>query len=234
MNSIYTIRKAVRVGVALLALVTTLFAGSSLFAQESTTEIGVAPPGQDALELIGQIDQVAFGLKAYGYVTYVNGLPPEALFSEDTIAMMRSEEGARLTFYGEGMGTSRSVHQNIFSSVLTAEVTFYWNDVAPAASYDTPETFATGIPVATLTMRLHSILNVQEPNIGVFMTFGDAIQDSAESFMVDGASYQLGHSGLSERFTFFGQGFRSSTEPLLAQYLFTANAVVTSAMMPQP
>ena len=60
MNSIYTIRKAVRVGVALLALVTTLFAGSSLFAQESTTEIGVAPPGQDALELIGQIDQVAF------------------------------------------------------------------------------------------------------------------------------------------------------------------------------
>jgi subtilisin family serine protease len=205
----------------------------STYAQESVTEIGSAPPGQDALELIGQIDQSGFDLTAYGYVTFANGIQPEMLFSQGTIAMMRTEGTARLTFLGTGTGTSRAIHQNIFSSVLTAQVTFYWNDTPAAASYDNPESFGSGIPIATLTMRLHSVLNVQEPNVGVFMSFGDAVQDGAEIFTIDGASYRLGHSGLTERFTFFGQGFRSSTEPLLAQYLLAANAVITSETLQQ-
>ena len=46
MNSIYTIRKAVRVGVALLALVTTLFAGSSLFAQDQPLKLASLRQGK--------------------------------------------------------------------------------------------------------------------------------------------------------------------------------------------
>jgi subtilisin family serine protease len=212
-----------------LTIVGLLLTFSTVNAQGSPTEVGIAPPGQNALELIGQINQSGFNLTAYGYVTDANGLDSNLLFAEGTNAMLRSEQTARLTYYGTGIGISRAVHENIFASVVTATLTFYWNDVPAEFTFDDPASFEQGTPVATLTLRLHSLLNVQEPNVGVLSTVADASQDSAEVFMINGQSYQLGHPGLTERFTLFGQGFRSSTEPLAAQYRFAGNAVLTGS-----
>lgn len=197
-------------------------------AQDSGTEIGVAPTGQSALEIIGQIDQTGFTVTAYGYVTWANNISSDLLFAAGTIPLDRSESGARLTFLGTGTSAARSVHENIFATNLTATLTFYWNETPSGIIWSDSASFGAGVPVATLTIPLHTILNVQEPNVGVLMTFADATWDTITPFTVDGTPYQLGHVGLVEHFTLFGQGFRSSTEPLAAQYRFAGNAVVVS------
>jgi hypothetical protein len=194
-------------------------------AQESGTEIGVAPPGQSAIELIGQIDQQLFTVTAYGYVTWSNNFASDLLFVEGTNPLDRSETGARLTFMGTGTSTARSVHENIFASSVDATLTFYWNESPAGISWDDPNSFASGVAIATISTRLHSILNVQEPDVGVLMVTSDATWNSATGFFVNGQGYQLGHVGLVEHFTFFGQGYRSSTEPLAAQYRFAGNSV---------
>lgn len=193
---------------------------------QTTTEIGIAPTGQNAMELVGQIDQTGFTVTAYGYVTWANNLVSDLLFTEGTIPLNRTEGAARLTFMGTGTSNARSVHENIFASSVDATLTFYWNETPSGISWTDPNSFGTGVPIASFTARLQSILNVQEPNVGVLMVFTDATQDSATPFTVNAQSYQLGHVGLVQRFTLFGQGYRSSEEPLAANYRFGGNTVV--------
>jgi len=195
---------------------------------QTATEIGVAPAGQTGLELIGQIDQTGFTVTAYGYVTWANGLVSDLLFTEGTVPLNRSEGAARLTFMGTGTSNARSVHENIFASSVDATLTFYWNEIPSGISWADPNSFGTGVPIASFTARLQSILNVQEPNVGVLMVFTDATQDSAAPFIVNGQSFQLGHVGVVERFTLFGQGYRSSENPLAANYRFGGNSVVVA------
>jgi hypothetical protein len=111
---------------------------------------------------------------------------------------------------------------------VSASLTFYYSETPAGATFEDPASFAQGTPIATMTLRLHGILNVQEPNIGVLMTTADATQDSATPFTLNGQPFQFGHEGLLSRITLFGQGFRSSPEPsLAANYRFAADAVVT-------
>jgi hypothetical protein len=194
-------------------------------AQESPVEIGVAPDGQNAIEFIGQIDQNMFDLTSYGYITYLGGLPSDLLFAEGTPAMMRSETAARFTFKATGTANGRSNFQNIFAATTTATFNIYYNETPTGASFDDVESFAAGTLVASFEGRLYSMLNVQEPNIGVLLVHSDTTQSAAEPFTLNGSSYQIGHVNRIARFTLFGQGFRSSTEPLAAYYHMAGDVV---------
>lgn len=194
-------------------------------AQASPTEIGAARDGQNAIEFIGRIDQSVFDLTSYGYITYMNGLPGELLFAEGTAAMFRSESAAHFTFMATGTADGRSNYQNIFAATTTATFNIYYNETPGGATFDDPQSFATGTLVASFEGRLYSMLNVQEPNIGVLLVHSDTVQAVAEPFTLGGTSYQLGHPGLAARFTLFGQGFRSSTEPLVAYYHVAGDVV---------
>ena len=189
-------------------------------AQGPGTEVGVGVPGQNAIELVGTIDQLLFTLTAYGYVTHIDGIPDELLFAEGTNPLMRDAANARLTFHGTGNSVGRAIHENIFASPVEATLQFYFNETPVGASFDSPVSFMSGDAIASLTERLYSVLNVQEPNIGVLMVEGDTTQDTVAPFTLQGETYTLGHEGLMQHFTLFGQGFRSSTDPLTAQFFF--------------
>lgn len=216
--------RSMRVIIILICI--TLISTTGALAQDPSTEVGVAVPGQNAIEIIGQIDQSLFNLTTYGYVTHIEGIPDEELFAEGTDPLMRDESNARFTIWGEGQSSGRAIHNNIFASSVNASLEFYYNETPLGASFDTPESFAGGTQIAALSARLYSVLNVQEPNVGVLMVTSDSTQDVAEPFTIGEQSYTLGHVGLLHRFTLFGQGFRSSTEPLAAQYFFGGYAVV--------
>ncbi|MBC8170532.1 MAG: hypothetical protein H7X77_02630, partial [Anaerolineae bacterium] len=166
--------------VAMLLVVMFLF--TSVFAQSTSTSVGVPSAGQHAFELVGRIDQQLFNTTAFGYVTYINGVPAEDLFGENAPAMMRGEADARITFFGTGISTSRSIYENIFQAVLPVELTFYYSETPAGASFDNPDLFKSGTPIATFNLRMQTILNVQEPNVGVLMGSGESTQNLAEAF----------------------------------------------------
>jgi hypothetical protein len=207
--------------IALVLIMLVSVGGAS--AQGPTTEVGVGVPGQNAIELVGTIDQLMFTLTAYGYVTHIDGIPDELLFAEGTNPLMRDASNARFTFHGAGSSIGRAIHENIFASPVEASLQFYFNETPVGASFDTPASFISGDPIAEVTERLYSVLNVQEPNIGVLMVQGDSTQDTATPFTLLGESYSLGHENLQQHFTLFGQGFRSSTDPLTAQFFFAGS-----------
>jgi hypothetical protein len=193
---------------------------------QSGTEVGVASNGLNSLELIGRIDQQLFNSITYGYVTHVSGLAPELLFSAETDPLLRGEATARITFYGTGNSTTRSVYENIFASSVPLELTFYYSEAPVAASFDNPESFQAGTPIAVQTIRMQTLLNVQEPNVGVLMGDGEGIQSQTVAFTLSGTSYSLGHNGMVQEFNLFGQGFRASENPLAANYIYGGNATV--------
>jgi hypothetical protein len=203
----------------------TLVFPTGVFAQDPSTEVGIAAPGQNVIEIIGQIDQSLFTLTTYGYVTHIAGIPDELLFAEGTSPLMRDASTARFTFYGAGQANGRAIHNNIFASSVDSTLDFYYNETPIGANFDEPATFATGTLVTTMSARLYSVLNVQEPDIGVLMVSSDASQETVEPFSIGDETYTLGHIGLLYHFTLFGQGFRSSTDPLAAQYFFGGYAV---------
>jgi hypothetical protein len=57
--------------------------------------------------------------------------------------------------------------RTFFSSVVSASLTFYYNETPTGATFEDAASFAQGTPIATMTLRLHSILNLQAPDIGV-------------------------------------------------------------------
>ncbi len=194
-------------------------------AQESPAEVGTAPNGQTAIEFIGHINQSMFDLTSYGYITHLEGLPSELLFAPDTPAMFRSEVEARFTFVASGSAIGRSNYQNIFAATTSARFDIYYNESPADISFDDPESFARGARVASFEGRLYSMLNVQEPDIGVLLVHSDTTQTAVAPFTLDGQSYQIGHLDHIARFTIFGQGFRSSTEPLAADYHMAGDVV---------
>ena len=202
------------VGVALLsALMMT-----GVRAQDGATEIGVAQNGQNAIEFIGRIEQSMFTLTSFGYITYLGGLPAEQLFTEGTSPVFRDQTAAHFTFSATGTANGRSNYENIFAATTTATFNIYYNETPGAATFDNPDSFAAGTLVATFEGRLYSLLNVQEPNIGVLLVHSDTTQMTAAPFTLGEQSYQIGHTGQLARFTIFGQGFRESTDPLSAHY----------------
>ena len=138
-------------------------------AQAQQSEIGIAPDGLNAIELIGHIDQSMFTLTSYGYITYLGDLPSDLLFADGTIALFRNEAVARFTFKAEGTANGRSNYQNIFAATTSATFNIYYNETPIGASFDNPDSFATGTLVASFEGRLYSMLNVQEPNVGVLL-----------------------------------------------------------------
>lgn len=195
-------------------------------AQDPAAEVGIALPGQNVIEIIGQIDQNLFTLTSYGYVTHIAGIPDEQLFAEGTSPLMRDAENALFTFWGTGESNGRAIHNNIFASSVDSTLEFYYNETPLGASFDDPNSFKSDTRISLLAARLYSVLNVQEPDVGVLMVVSDSTQEEAESFLLGDQTYTLGHVGLVHRFTLFGQGFRSSADPLGAEYFFAGYAVL--------
>jgi hypothetical protein len=196
--------------------------------QQNVVEIAAAPVGQTAFEFVAQIDQSGFDLNIYGYVTHVSGIDASVLFAEGTSPAERNESDAYLTMQATGTIYARSVLQSIFNTNAQLTLTIYYNET-PAASFDDPASFAAGTPVATYTLRLQNILNVQSPDVGIANSGGDSVQTFSEAFTLNEYTLQFGRVGMVSRLSAFGQGFRQSEEPLAVRLLTAGNSIVSNS-----
>lgn len=198
---------------------------SLLAAAQNDTAVAVSTSGRNAIEIVGVVEQQLFSVVFAGYVTHIDGLPDEALFAPGTSPFARGEAEALFTFRGTGGATVRSVLEPITTTSANVDINFYYNGTPLGASFESLDSFGGDTAIASMSARYQNIINVQEPNVGVFMMYGTTEQQTAEPFTLNGQTYILGQVGLVGRSENFGQGFRSSVEPLAARYVIVGNII---------
>lgn len=190
-----------------LVIGVTVLIGSQLTLAASPTVVGVPPAGENALEVIGRIDQTALTFNSYGYVTYMAGIPAEMMFS-DPNPLNHNEATAHFTFVSTANLTARSVLETIFVLNATGNTTIYYN-ATPKASFKDPKSFAAGTAIASGPERWQNVVNVQAPDTGIATGIGQLTLNTANPFKVSNQDYVLGKPKQFFRFTYTGEGKRT-------------------------
>jgi hypothetical protein len=211
-----------------LGLIVLLLAGSGQqMSTEATSqqEIGVGPPGSNAYQFAGHIDQDGAFFTGYGYVYDVEGLSPADLFTDP---FNTSPATAHITYYATATLTSRAVvtdaTRSIFALDSEGQITFYFQST-PAADWAYPASFAGGTPIATASVSLQDILNVQAPNRGIAVGNGEFTVESADTFELNGETLQFTRPGLTYRIFTTGEGLRTDAGIPQSSVLLAGNAV---------
>ncbi|MHB8627796.1 MAG: hypothetical protein ACYDBJ_13080 [Aggregatilineales bacterium] len=214
----------VTVALTLLAAV----AGVDVVQGQATpaTQLGSAP-GSTGFEFVGQIDQNGVALSGYGYLTHLNGLSDDQLFTTPGLTTS-TEATARFTFTATGQLTGRYVLQNLITTDSTLLMTIYFNDKA-GANFNHPDSFAGGVPIASLSVCFQHILDVTSPNTGAVVGSGDVTQTKVTPFTLNGQTYQLGSVGLIEHVSSFGSGKRTDPVAPKSQFIIAGNTQVIPA-----
>lgn len=121
--------------------------------------------------------------------------------------------------------------RDIFALNSAGYITFYYQET-PSASFDDPESFTDGIPIATAMLRLQDILNVQSPNRGVAVGNGDFTITSGEPFTIGDETIRFGRPDVVQRITTFGEGLRTDPITPCSTVLLAGNAVDTGVRRP--
>ena len=101
-------------------------------------------------------------------------------------------------------------------------MTIYFNDKA-GSSFAHPDTFAGGVPIASLSVRFQHILDVVS---GTVVGSGDVTQTKATPFTLNSQTYQLGSVGLIEHVSSFGSGKRTDPVAPKSQFVIAGNTQV--------
>jgi hypothetical protein len=143
-------------------------------------------------EFVGRSDQDGPQVTHFGYVTHLQGFTDAELFFDP---LVRTEATARLTFFATTTLNARHQVANVITTATApGPLTFYLRP-GPGASFGDPASFQVGDPVATMTVRYHNTLIVDEqPNsLGQSTGRASAVADAEGS-------------GLRLRITASGQG----------------------------
>jgi len=171
-------------------------------------ELGVAPAGVNAFNLIGTIDQNGSAFSAYGYLSDIAGLDPSLAFSDPSSP---GEATAHFTFNASTQLSSRTVLQSLFLVTSSGQMNFFYNP-SPAGDFSNSSSFAQGSNIGTGSLVFQSIINVQAQNQGIETGVGTLSQLSPNPFSIAGQSYSLGRTGMSLRLSITGSGQR--TDPI--------------------
>ena len=204
-----------------VVIILVLMSGLATYAA-SPQEVGVPTAGQNALELIGEIEQNGLSFNGYGYLTYIAGVPNDQMFTDP---VDHSEATAHFTYVSTAKLTARSILNGIFALDAAGSTTIYYND-QPAASFDTPDTFGAGTAIAVSAERWQNIVNVQAPDTGIATGISEFTETSATPFTINGTDYQLGHVNLLLRFSYTGEGHRSDKVLPAANFVIAGYSVV--------
>jgi len=184
-------------------------------------DLGDAPTTQSALEFVGRAEQVGPSVTEFGYITHIAGIDDGELFADPNPAA-RNETTAHLSFFA-----TTSVEQNfmvlpppavpsLFDVDSSGTLTFYFAETPPARSFATPASFATGVRVATHTLRLQDVVAALvgvDPSRGVVEGTGELCQQSVTPFRLGGELRRLGRRGLLQTFSSHGWSVRTSPSP---------------------
>lgn len=192
---------------------------------QDSTQAGLAVPGANAFEFVGVIQQLGLDFTLLGYVTYLAGIDRSLLF-DGVDPLSRSEATARLLLAGSASGTARSILENIFVVNSEGSVDFYLG--GPGASFGDPSAFTSGTLVASSSISVQDVINVQAPQQGIATGNGTMQIDSTEPFTLGESTQTIASPGTSYRLWFTGQGTLRDPATLDAFILVAGNGVVAS------
>lgn len=186
-------------------------------------QVGVGVGSQNALEFVGRINQNNTNFTGFGYFTYIRDLNNSQLFTGSP-----SENTARFTFYATATMTSRAiVGSEVFVINSAGTMTFYFNNSPGSRNFTNPNSFRSGTPIATASMRYQDILLVQSANKGLATGVAEVTQLTATPFSLGGNTYTLGQPNLFYRFSTVGNGTRTQVDPPISFVLMAGNAVTS-------
>jgi hypothetical protein len=177
-------------------------------AAPSAVEIGVPMTGENALEIVGRVNQDGVNLDAYGYLSHIHGITDSLLFLPGTPPLNRNESNARFAYKSNTTLTSRYVISNVFVIDSAGPFVIYFNS-SPYGNFENPSSFDDGTPIYMAAIRAHDVLNVQAPNLGIANGVAELRQGTATEFTLSGQPYRLERADLRERLVFTGQGIRT-------------------------
>lgn len=168
--------------------------------------IGVGKGGRNAFEFIARLEQRGFRFTCLGFLTHVNGLEPQLLFTNGDPFEHTTKQG-RITLVATATGTARSwlAAHNLIAVTANGAFRFYFNPDG-GADFDDPDSFSSGMEIAEGSLRVQNAVTVTSPKDGLANGSGDLAQRSATVFTLRGRQYRLGHQGLKIRFTHAGSG----------------------------
>ncbi len=184
-------------------------------------EVGIPPAGQNAIEIIGKIDQNGLSFNSYGYLTRINGIPDDQMFTDP---VNHNEATARFTYASTANLTARSVIETLFVLDAAGSTTIYYND-QPKGDFKDPKSFVAGTTIATANERWQTVINVQSPDTGIATGISEFTEASANPFTLNGIDYQFGHANLILRSSFTGEGKRSDKILPKSVIIIAGNAV---------
>jgi hypothetical protein len=200
------------------------FGQGALWAKnEKARVVGTAKRGINAVEYIGVIEQDGPEFMAVGYLTYVRGLDPTDLF---TNPLNPDASTARFTFSGDSSIVSRAQVGTVTQLGTVGTLTIYFNE-SGGANFDDPDSFSSGLEIASFDARFYNVLTVIAPNQGVSSGIVDTVQQTAHRFMLNGRRLQFGHPRLIQRMTMSGGATRSEVGPPVVSTNEFAAAAVT-------
>ncbi|HEY8010767.1 MAG TPA: hypothetical protein VIE67_07175 [Rudaea sp.] len=159
------------------------------------------PKGDIALELVGQVLNVPATptSEQYGYLSFVRGI--DTVFT----STFHNETTALFTFYTAANTTQVINNGNLRIVDRIGTTTIYFND-APNGNFAVPNTFASGTPILTMSLKQQVILDL----VGnTFTAVNINTVTSRSAFVVYGNKFHFGHVG--EQFRTFISGRGNST-----------------------
>ena len=152
-------------------------------------------------ESVGQVLNAGTQSLQYGYLNYVRGVPRIAT------AATISEATALLTFYNNTT-TERVINNGPMRTIdRTGTSTIYFDETG-FATFTTPDTFRDGTAVQVCNLRHQVVLDT---STGYFTVTFEMEVTSAQSFTIDGHSYQIGKPGDVYRISVSGKLSTSGT-----------------------
>lgn len=218
------------VGIITLGVLVLLSAATARQLQSqgnSVTEVG-----SGNYQFVGRIDQVGTQFTGYGYLYDIQGLPPNELFTDP---LDPSETTAHFTYYATATLSSRAVLADavraLFALDSVGEITFYYQST-PDASFDDPESFASGTAITTAEVQLQDILTVTAPNRGLANGSGEFKVVTAAQFEFGGDAVRFGRPGKTYRVSTFGDAVRTDASIPESSVLLAGDAFDSSAWPP--
>lgn len=172
-------------------------------AQTGARMVGVAADGATAVEFrsrLAQTGETGEHFAAYGYLSRVEGATDDQLFA----GAEQNETTALLTAYASGDLTRRIHDQSVHSIDIEGTLTVFQR-FGPGATFDDPDSFQVGTPVASFAVTLFDVLTVFAPGKGLPVLSGDMRQTQAGP--IDGlGGARFGHVGARARLSASGIG----------------------------
>ena len=174
--------------IACIALVLLMGASTQVYPDDKGGHRLTTPIGDIAFEVVGQVSNPSpTTSKQYGYLTLINGLSADQIFTTAN-PTMQNEATALFTFFTDAI-TERVIANGRLRIINRVGITTIYFDDTPDGTFASPDSFRDGVPILTLNYRQQVNLDTGD---GTFTVVNLLTVVSAQSFEIGGQSLRLG------------------------------------------